>query len=100
MAGDNTGKEGRKEVKLSLDADAAALLLQLAGSQRKQGEYVSNLIRAVAKQAGLSDLEEIQGADVATLRQVVQRLRRDLIARVVTLEQEVADLKAKTHQEE
>lgn len=41
-------REERIAVKLVLDTDAAALLPQLAGSPRKQGEYVSKLIREAA----------------------------------------------------
>ena len=43
-------KEERIAVKLVLDADAAAMLPELAGSPRKQGEYVSKLIRQAAVQ--------------------------------------------------
>lgn len=39
---------GKQLVKLMLDADAAQMLLQLAGGPRKQGDYVSKLIRLVA----------------------------------------------------
>jgi hypothetical protein len=41
-------KGAQREVKLTLDADAADLLLDLAGGPRKQGEFVSKLIRAAA----------------------------------------------------
>jgi hypothetical protein len=43
-------EEGKITVRLALDPDAADLLLQLAGSERKQGAYISNLIRAAATQ--------------------------------------------------
>ena len=43
-------KEGRIAVKLVLDADVAEMLPRLAGSPRKQGEYVSRLIRQAAAQ--------------------------------------------------
>jgi hypothetical protein len=48
MSADIKDRGGQREVKLTLDADAADLLLQLAGSSRRQGEYVSKLIRAAA----------------------------------------------------
>ncbi|MDQ2807843.1 MAG: hypothetical protein M3Z04_13190 [Chloroflexota bacterium] len=40
-----------KRINMMLDDDAADLLPQLAGSSRKQGEFLSNLIRAAAQQA-------------------------------------------------
>ena len=39
-----------KRVNMMLDDDAADLLPQLAGSPRKQGEFLSRLIRAAAQQ--------------------------------------------------
>jgi hypothetical protein len=39
-----------KRVNLILDDEAAELLPRLAGSSRKQGEFLSNLIRAAANQ--------------------------------------------------
>ncbi len=38
-----------KRVNMMLDDDAAELLPQLAGSSRKQGEFLSGLIRAAAQ---------------------------------------------------
>lgn len=50
------GKKGAPvQVRLTLDPDAADLLLRLAGSPRKQGEYVSSLIRAAAMSSQDSD---------------------------------------------
>ena len=63
---------GKQLVKLMLDADAARLLLELAGSSRKQGEYVSRLIRAAALSPNL--FAQIEQAEVAELRQVLQHV--------------------------
>ena len=65
-----------REVKLTLDADAAELLLQLAGGPRKQGEFVSKLIRAAASRPDL--LSEIETADIGDLRSMVYKLAQDL----------------------
>jgi prevent-host-death family protein len=42
-----------KRVTVIMDDDAAELLAQLAGSTRKQGAYLSSLIRVVAASRGL-----------------------------------------------
>jgi len=47
-----------KRMNIALDDDAADLLLTLAGSPRKQGEYLSGLIRDrnAQQQAGSTDV--------------------------------------------
>jgi len=86
-------EEGKTKVRLALDSDAAELLLRLAGSPRKQGEYISNLVRMAAKHNNLAELEAPEDDDPTALRAFMHRLRRDLTARMTTLEQEVAELK-------
>lgn len=90
-------KGEQREVKLTLDAEAAELLLKLAGSPRKQGEYISNLIRQVAKQADPADLEISEESDAVSKTQV-QRIRRELATRIKTLEEEVSQLKTRINQ--
>ena len=64
-------------VKLVMDADAAELLLKLAGSQRKQGEYVSRLVRAAA--AGGLDVQRVALVDkVAALEEQLTALGEQL----------------------
>ncbi len=93
------GQKGeQKEVRLTLDVDAADLLLRLAGSPRKQGEYVSSLIRMAAKQTNLAELEEIEEPNSAATRTLVHRVRRDLTARINALEQELTELKTTRQQ--
>lgn len=82
--GVETGKESRREVKLMLDAEAAAMLLELAGSPRKQGEYVSRLIRAAF--ASREALARVDQADVDELRQLV----RSVLLEVATLRDQLA----------
>lgn len=41
---------GKRDVKLALDEDAADMLLELAGGPRKQGDFVSQLVRAAYEQ--------------------------------------------------
>ena len=62
---------------LKLDADAAALLVQLAGGQRKQGAFVSQLIRLAAAQQQSGD---------------------PLLARITLLEAELAAVKIALHE--
>jgi hypothetical protein len=58
---------------LMLDEDAAALLIQLAGGPRKQGEYLSRLIRAQAQPGALyQELSRLE-AELARLRDQVRR---------------------------
>ena len=51
-----------KRMNIALEDDAAEMLLKLAGSPRKQGDVLSNLIRAAAhntasaENAGIADL--------------------------------------------
>jgi len=87
-------KGEQREVKLTLDVEAAELLLRLAGSSRKQGEYVSNLIRQAAKQTNFAELEDLEEGDVAPTRSQMQRMRRELLARIKALEENVTELKA------
>jgi hypothetical protein len=59
---------------LKLDEDAAALLIQLAGSERKQGEFVSALIREKARQDPLL-------ARLAQMEEELARLRLEILRR-------------------
>jgi hypothetical protein len=55
---DQADKKGEQiQVKLTLDADVASLLLELAGSPRKQGEFVSKLIREAAARRNAPDVD-------------------------------------------
>ena len=65
-------KGGQVTVKLVLDADAAALLLQLAGGVRSQGKYVSKLVRAAAA----NDLPYLDLTD--EIRQFEQQVTQQL----------------------
>lgn len=72
-------KGDKTEVRLALDTDAAQVLAQLAGSPRKQGEYVSKLIRAAA--AGqLPNLDLLDRIDTLQrhFQQELDRLRADV----------------------
>lgn len=71
---DDLEEGGEIKVRLSLVADAAALLLKLAGSPRKQGDYLSQVIRAIAE-------GRIPDPTVATA--------------IETLEQRLAELKSR-----
>ena len=73
---DTTG--GHVSVRLVLSADAAAILPKLAGSPRRQGEFVSKLILASAGgpqvlYAELLDRIQEQEQELAKLRADVQR---------------------------
>lgn len=70
-----------KRLMTVLDDDAAELLIELAGSPRKQGEFLSALIRS-----------EAQRRRAESLPTEVDALRRDLSA----LERRIAALE--THQ--
>lgn len=65
---------------VKLDPDAAELLIKLAGSSRKQGAYLSELIRSAAavrmidKSPASSALEE----DVERLREKVRQLSEEV----------------------
>jgi len=61
---------------VTLDADAAELLVELAGSSRKQGAYLSDLIRAAA--AARTATIQTEDADLATLRTQVQALANEV----------------------
>jgi hypothetical protein len=85
MGADANKRKGRqKEVKLTLDADAADLLLELAGSPRKQGEYVSKLVRQAAHGTPLSQSAGSR-LDVESLRLQMLGLSSELqmIARML-----------------
>ncbi len=75
---DSSIEKERREVKLMLDADAAVMLLALAGSQRKQGEYVSRLIRATF--ASREALARVDQADVDELRRLVRSVLLEVAA--------------------
>src|SRR4051812_26979988 len=71
-----------RKMNLPLDVDAADLLEQLAGPH-KRGQYVSELIRRAAVQAGI--IEPGTGAPAIPLDlTVLQRQLADLQARVAT----------------
>jgi hypothetical protein len=82
----NPEKGPRREVKLMLDAEAATMLLELAGSQRKQGEYVSTLIRAAF--ASREALAQVDRADVDELRELV----RSVLLEVAALREQLAKI--------
>lgn len=72
-----------------LDDGASELLLRLAGSSRKQGEYLSQLIRAV--HAG--EVEMKAGNDLEALRLSFAGMigrQKELEARVLQLGRELA----------
>src|SRR4051794_41059756 len=68
-------KEGTmlRRVSVQMDADAADLLVKLAGSPRRQGEYLSELVRAAA--SGQANHEDAQ---LATLRRQAINVANDL----------------------
>jgi hypothetical protein len=72
---DELTERGKQVVRLLLDTDAAVLLPKLAGSPRKQGEYVSRLIRDAAERTGIIEVEQ---ADLPTLRRLVMGLMREV----------------------
>jgi len=57
--------------KLHMDEDAAAILVRRAGSPRKQGEYLSKLLRAQDQPGALL-------AELTRLESELARLRRQL----------------------
>jgi hypothetical protein len=61
--------------KIHMDEDAAALLVRLAGSPRKQGEYLSKLLRAQAQPDSLL-------AELARMESELARLRSEVRRRV------------------
>jgi hypothetical protein len=70
-----------KRLTTLLDDDAAELLPKLAGSSRKQGEFLSNLIRQAA-QGPVPDYNAIPGSttsnDFTTLVQELDKLAKQL----------------------
>ncbi|HMA35708.1 MAG TPA: hypothetical protein VKY74_14680 [Chloroflexia bacterium] len=75
-------KGGRKEVKLMLDGDVAGILMRLAGSPRKQSEYISRLLRAASD--AQDALAQVEQAELVEIREI---LRGVLV--------ELADLRAR-----
>ncbi len=61
-----------KRVTVVMDDDAAELLRQLAGSSRKQGLFLSDLIRATAAAQVLTG--QAASGDLESLRQTMQGL--------------------------
>ena len=61
------------ERKLWLEEDAAALLIQLAGGPRKQGDYLTALIREQARHPTLH-------ARIASLAEELRRLQAEVAA--------------------
>lgn len=62
-----------KKVTIALDDEAAALLIQLAGGPRKQGVYISRLVRAQARPDSLlTELTRME-TELARLRAEVRR---------------------------
>jgi len=109
--------EGDKQlVKLMIDSDAAAMLLHLAGGPRKQGEYISSVIRAIASESGLTGvgtdkpllaaLSDAEKVDLSSLRQLVQQLIQEMqdlrvavAVRTAALAEELEQVKAKLQQQ-
>ena len=72
-----------KRITIMLDDDAADLLLVLAGSPRKQGELVSELIRTAARKAtpdvkfeAIQEQVERLAGELDTLRAGLKALER------------------------
>lgn len=65
---------------VKLDPDAAELLIQLAGSPRKQGEYLSALIREKAQE------QQTMGTRLAAVEQELAHLKAALAQRDSPLE--------------
>lgn len=64
----------KRKVELMLDEDAADLLIQLAGGERRRGTFVSRLIRQAARQDPLL-------ARLAQMEEELARLRREILRR-------------------
>jgi hypothetical protein len=81
---DNT----KRRVNLMLDEDVIDWLDNLAGGERKRGQYISQLIRSAyaAKQSA----PDVRTMDVDALRLMVQ----GLAGRVIAVEGEVANLRS------
>jgi hypothetical protein len=80
--------DNKKRVNLMLDANVLDWLDSLAGSERKRGQYISQLIRSAwAAQQAAPDIRQM---DVDGLRLLVQ----GLAGRVVAVEGEVTELRS------
>jgi hypothetical protein len=66
-----------------LDEDAAELLIQLAGGPRKQGEYLSDLLRREARKDPLAVQVETLSREAARLRADLARVEEELRRRDV-----------------
>jgi hypothetical protein len=83
---------------LTLTDEAADLLPKLA-RYHDQGTYVSQLITAAAQHTSLEDVEDVEKADIVTLRRLVRDLLRDMadvkmvVGKIPALEQELERLK-------
>ncbi len=78
---------------LNVDEDVPAMLAEIAGSQRRMGEYLSNLIRSIhagQKAAG-------EPGDLAMVENATRHLSakmKELDARQTQIEQQIAALQA------
>src|SRR5215212_1569022 len=66
---------------VKLDPDAAELLIQLAGSSRKQGEFLSTLIREKARERAVTDRLRMLEEQLGELRTTLMRLEQGLDGR-------------------
>jgi hypothetical protein len=80
--------DDKRRVNLMVDADVIDWLDRLAGSERKRGQYISQLIRNdwTARQAA----PDVRSMDLDTLRLVVQ----GLAGRVIAVEGEMGALRS------
>jgi hypothetical protein len=76
---------------VQLDPDAAELLIQLAGSPRKQGEYLSALIREKARE------QNILAARITALEEELARLKADVVTTHASGRHGVAVLATEEH---
>lgn len=84
-----------ERITVVLDDGISAMLLKLAGSSRKQGEYLSGMIRAMY--AG--EVEMRAGTDLEQLRLSFSGMlgkQKELEGRVLQLEREVAAMIARS----
>ncbi len=66
-----------KRVTVVMDDDAAELLVQLAGSSRKQGQFLSELVRAA--EAAKVVTVHVTGSELESLRQTLQGLALEVM---------------------
>ena len=66
-----------KRVTVVMDDDAAELLLHLAGSSRKQGLFLSELIRTAAAAQAVTG--QAAGSELESLRQALQGLALEVM---------------------